>query len=201
MKSILPLLLLVLSSTNAVCSQTVVSKNAHQKPQLELATRIVEQHSCATHNLGFTLNFTVRNTGDLAVILDKTILISNIMVSRDYKSAATKRYEQELRYDLFETPKPAPADLSSFVILSPGNVYEFEDRVSVSVNDGSPVFAVGLGPGTHFLQVGVATWSYMVDPVIFQKQWRDKGYLWSKALTSLPMSFTVDLNRPVKACK
>src|ERR1041385_8583984 len=189
MKSILPLFLLVLSSANAVCSQTVVTKNAHGKPQLELVTRIVEQHSCATHNLGFTMRFIVRNTGGLAVILDRNILISNVMVSRDSRSAATRRYEQELRYDLFDAPKSAPADLSNFVILSPGNVYEFEDRVSVTVNDGSPLFKVGLGPGTHFLQVGVATWYYRSDPIVFAKQWRDKGYLWSNALTSLPMPF------------
>lgn len=201
MKSMLPLLLLVLSSANAVCSQTVVTKNVYGKPQLELATRIVEQHSCATHNLGFTMRFTVTNTGDVVIILDKNILISHIMVSRDSKSTATKRYEQELRYDLFDAPKSAPADLSNFVVLSPGNVYEFEDRVSVTVNDASPPFKVGLGPGTHFLQVGVATWYYMADPIIFAKQLRDHGYLWSNALTSLPMRFTVDLNRSIRECK
>jgi len=209
MKSMLPLVLLVLSSTSAVCPQTVITKSARSsfahrmngKPQLELATGIVEQHSCSAHDMGFTLRFTFRNTGDTAVILDKSILIADIMVSRDPKSAATKRYEQELRYDLFDAPKSAPADLSSFVIIPPGNVYEFEDRLSVTVNDGSPLFKIGLGPGTHFLQVVVATWNYLARPIAFGEKWRDKGYLWSNPMTSRPMPFTVELNRPIKKCQ
>jgi hypothetical protein len=137
----------------------------------------------------------------VAVILDKKILIADTMVSRDLNSAATKRYEQELRYDLFDAPGSKPADLSTFVILLPGNVYEFEDRLSVTVNDGSPLFKDGLGSGIHFLQVGVATWNFMADPINFRKKWKDKGYLWSSPVTSQPMSFTVELNRPTKKCQ
>src|SRR5678816_4402698 len=115
MKSVLTLLLV--SLTSAVCAQTVITNNARNtlvqqinaKAQLELSTRIVEEHSCSTHELAFTLRFTVKNTGDTVVILDKSILIAEIMVSHDPKSAATKRYEQELRYDLFDAPKSAPA--------------------------------------------------------------------------------------------
>lgn len=209
MKSKLPLLLLVLSFPSVVCSQTTNTKNARSsfnqrvngKPQLELATRILEQHSCSTHDLGFTLRFTFRNTGNTTVLLDKNILVANIMISRDPKSAAVKRYEQELRYDLFDTPNVAPAEPLAFVTIPPDNLYEFEDRLSVTVNDGSSLFKVGLGPGIHFLQVGFATWNYLADPSAFEKKLRDKGYLWSKPVTSLPMSFTVELNRPIKKCR
>jgi hypothetical protein len=209
MRSMLPLLLMVLSSTTTVYSLTVMTKNVHStlvrqvngKPQLELATRIVEQYSCSSDHIRFTLQFIMKNVGSTVLIIDKSILIAEIMVSRNLKSAGSKRYEQELRYDLFDMPTSAPSDLSSFVILSPGNVYEFENRVSVTVNDGSPQFKVGLGPGPHFLQIGVATWYYMADPMPFRRRWKDKGYLWSKSLTSLPMPFTVEMNRPIKNCK
>jgi len=115
MKTVLPLLLLALSCTSAVCAQTVVKKSAYSsfanrinaKPQLELTTSsIVEQHSCSTYESGFTLRFTFRNTGNAAVILNKRILIAATM-----------------------------------------------------------------------------------------------GYLWFSPLTSLPMPFTVELNRPIKKCQ
>ena len=51
-----------------------------------------------------------------------------------------------------------------------------------------------LHPGNYFLQLKVTTWYYLVPPEMYREKWRDKGYLWSQNMTSLPMAFTVNKN-------
>jgi hypothetical protein len=88
------------------------------------------------------------------------------------------------------------------VILKPGEVYDFEKvtRASFMVSDDPANPFHRLRPGNYFLQIEVATWTYMEEAEPFRKAWVDKGYLWSKGVTSQPMPFTLEQNRPIEKC-
>jgi hypothetical protein len=78
-----------------------------------------------------------------------------------------------------------------FVTLKAGESYTIMKDSAVNLHDGGKNSKGFLDPGKYFLQVRIATWYYFADPESYREQWRDKGYLWSKNITSDPMPFTV----------
>ena len=206
------ILLFALSCSPIVCAQATGNKktgnSAHRtkaETRLQLTTSVTDQVFCAPENLVLGLRLTFRNIGKEPVILNKRILFGGLMVSRDLKAAAARKYETSLRYDLFggdesESGLNPPTDLSNFVILSPGEQYELADRVSVWTNDVTPQTGNNLRDGTHFLQIEVGTWPYIIDPKPYHKKWKGKGFLWSQGLTSQPMPFTVMKDRQIIKC-
>jgi hypothetical protein len=172
------------------------------KAQLRLTTRILEQRSCSQGHFGLRLRLTLRNVGDEPVILHKEKAISRIMVSGNLAAVANKKYEQDLKYD----DPGATAGLDSplfpnFTILKPGEVIEFEESVSVYLFNEKRPAELLLREGTHLLQVDVGTWPYIAEPSPFRRDWRDKGYLWFEGLTSDPMPFTIEKDRPIVKCR
>ena len=171
------------------------------KAQLQLTTSVLEQRYCPPDHVGLKLRLTFRNVGEEAVILHKQSAISRIMVSRDLTAASAKHYEQEQRSDDpgADIGLDSP-NLSDFRILKPGQVFEFEEPVSVYLFNAQRSAERFLGEGTHFIQVDVGTWPYIADPAGFRKKWRDQGYLWYQGLTSQAMPFTIDKTRTITRC-
>jgi hypothetical protein len=144
--------------------------------------------------------------------LDKgSSVVGRHMVSRDLESASAAKYEEVGRaeYDAglyIPEALDVPTDMSNFIILAPGEVFEVESgwtRVHFIVNDGTRYSEAGLRLGSHFLQVEVGTWPHASESVVVRarRQWRSKGFLWTEPVTSLPMQFTIDPNRPISKCR
>lgn len=216
MKSILTCLLSVLLYATAVFAQQPADTKVETRPaaladtkeQLVFTTSIVKRSSCGPNHLALDLKLRFQNTGKNPVILSKKIFIGSFMVSRNLDDAAAKKYALSIRYsdfdvgpgDGFYTP-----DLSRFVLLRQGEVYEFEQSVSfptrsVSVPGAKPFPEIDISDGTHLLQIVVGTWPYVADPKPNRKEWKGKGLLWTKSLLSEPMPFTVDKNEPITKC-
>ena len=90
---------------------------------------------------------------------------------------------------------------SDFTIIKPGELVEFEEPVSVYLFNEKRKAERFLNEGIHFLQVDVGSWPYVADPTSFRRKWSDKGYLWFEGLTSDPMPFTIEKDRPVVKCR
>jgi hypothetical protein len=217
MKFALSFLLLLLSGGSSYpihAVTNVIDSAAYQgssRAKLQLTTRVMDYLSCSRNELTLRLVFTFKNTGRENIILDKgSSIVGRHLVSRDLKGVATKKYEEEGRSEYDAGPYTqtlnVPADMSDFIILAPGEVYEVESgwtRVHFTVNDGSPHSEAGLSFGPHFLRIQVGTWPNASETAVsrMRRQWRDKGFLWTETVTSLPMQFTVDRNRPISNCR
>jgi len=188
----------------APMQRSALVPDAAAMPRLQLTTSIVRARSCFKGQLGLELRFTFRNVGDQPVIVDKRSIISRALVSRSLSAATSKKYEQTIRSDQWGFYFAVdPSDMSNLVIIQPGEAYDLETgqtRVSLHVSEKMPESKGNLLPGNYFLQVEVATWTYIEDPSRFKKAWSDKAYLWSEGLTSQPMPFTVEQNRPIVKC-
>jgi hypothetical protein len=209
MKLIIMFLLLAVGCSPIVCAQAADNKKPDgglarppaSKAQLQLSTSLVERKHHCSNLMSLRVKLTFKNTGSEPIILDKRSFIGAEMVSHDLEAAAAKQYETTARYDLFDGAFFAvdPSDMSNFIILKPGEVYEkTRGLTSLWLDDATPPREGYLSPGTHYLQIIVSSWSYFTDPKPLQKRWSDKGVLWLEGLTSLPMPFTVenDPSRP-----
>lgn len=134
MKLIPTLLLLAVSCTLMVRAQSMSGQKAESsqaeqadsKAQVQLTTSIVERkHHCSTF-MGLKVLLTFKNTGSVPIIRDKRSFIIGFMVSRTVEAAEAKQYETTGRYDLFDGAffNVDPSDMSNFIILKPGEVYE-----------------------------------------------------------------------------
>jgi hypothetical protein len=211
MKLIPTLLLLAVSCTPMVSARSMPNKKAESsqaeqvdsKAQLQLTTSLVERnHHCSTF-MGLKVLLTFENTGSVPIIFDKRSFIIGKMISRTVEAAEAKKYETTVRYDLFDGAffNVDPPDMSNFIILKPGEVYEKTRGIgSFRVTTETPPPLGYLNPGTHYLQIQVNTWSYFTHSVHFEKLWSDKGVLWLKLMTSMPMPFTAEKNLSVAEC-
>jgi len=195
--------------TNGINSaSTPVGSNA----KLQLTTSVIEYLSCFPNDLTLRLRFTFKNVGTENVILEKrSSIVGRHLVSRDLEGLAAKKYEEEGRAEYDSGPDipdalEVPTDMSNFITLAPGEVFEVESawsRVHFVVNDGTRYSEAGLRVGSHFLQVEVGTWPHASESVVVRarRQWRNRGLLWTEPLISLPMQFTIDPNRPISKCR
>jgi hypothetical protein len=211
MKRLILVLTLALSFTTLLNQTTVGSEFQNglaalfvPKRQLELTTSVIKETSCSPGHLSLGLKFSFRNLGNDRVLLDKLSYVDRTLVSVNLNAASSKKYQQEIRAHLFADSFPtAPTDLSDFAIIQPGEVYDLESvqtRVSLSVSDGAKQSKDHLPPGDYYLQVEVATWTYLSDGKHFRLKWRDEGWLWYEGIISQPMQFSVKQNRPIVKC-
>jgi hypothetical protein len=152
---------------------------------------------------------TYKNTGIEPIILDKisATIVDRYMVSRSTKDAAVGKYSQEVRAEDFGgnygiEPQSLPG-LSRFVIIKPGEAHIVDGpwtTASLVVNNSVPHAIGALVSGTYVLQVQVDTWPYLSDVKQVRSKWKERGYLWSTSLTSVPMPFTIDSHHPIRKC-
>lgn len=178
---------------------------AARRAPVKFTTSIVKETSCSPNHLSFELKFTFKNVGSEPIILDKQSFVGRTMVSESLKAAAAKRYATEIRAHLYADVFPlSPKDMTDFAVVQPGETYDLQTRdtrVSISIDDGAPRSKDYLRPGSYFLQVEIATWTYLNDAEEFREKWKDRGVLWSKGLTSQPMPFVVTQDRPISKCR
>jgi hypothetical protein len=201
--------LLIVGCVRAHPPSTILAHNqyastfrAGSKARLQLTTTIIRRVSCSPDLFGLSLRLTFRNSGSEAVIIDKRSFWVRSLISTSVQAAGAKKYIDWSRGDMWGSLPFGPTDLSDFVILKPGEVYDFEKetRTSFMVSDDPANPFHRLRPGDYFLQIEVATWAYLDDARPFRQRWKDKGYLWSEGLTSEPMPFTIEQSRPIEKC-
>lgn len=200
---IMAVLLLVLGGI-PLPNKTSLAVGTARKARLQLTTSIVREKSCSRDHLSLELRFTFRNVGAEPVIIDKRSFVTRSLISQSLKAADAKRYELETRADLFDDIfATSPRDISNFAVVGPGESYDLQTeqtRVSFLIDDGTPRTKEYLRPGSYFLQIEIATWTYLDDAEQFRLRWKTTGMLWSEGLTSQPMPFVVEQSRPIAKC-
>src|SRR5829696_3815433 len=168
--------------------------NAHQtaEAQLQLSTSILEQRysvEAGSRYLRLLLNLIYSNTGNRPILLDKkSSLVYRKLVSKTLKAASQKKYVYDARasFIFVEAMRAvgmrmdSPTEREAFVTIKPGESYSLKAEVILYLYDGTKDTEDRLHPGTHLLQVKVATWFYFADVDEYREKWRDEGYLWSK---------------------
>jgi hypothetical protein len=212
MMKLLPiLLLLIVCCALTIAAQEALVENIGSKsiPQiqstveLQLTTSIIEQNYRCPNSIGFKLRLTFKNTGSESVILDKNSFVLGRFISRDETEASAKRFEINEYFDIFdgEYLLADPSEMSNFVILKPAQDFSIDDGIgSFSVDNGASNQKGLLRPGSHVLQVEVNTWTHLADAKLFQRKWKDKGFLWAQGLISQPMAFTVESTHKFENC-
>jgi len=193
------LLLVLFSCAAVICAQhetdrenkTAQTDATMQERFLELTTSVADQRICANDSIQVILRLRYTNVGSRPIILFKySSGISRVLVSRDIRSAAKRKYEYDAHQYLIATKvRLKPVDEldpneSLYVILKQGDYYEIE----------TDVYFVGqLRTGDRVLQVKVWTWydGSQAELTRLREKWQQFGYLWSKTVTSLPMPITI----------
>lgn len=189
-------------------NQSIKNSDQGAAAKLQLSTSVIEQRysvEAGSRLLCLMLNLTYSNIGNHPILLDKkSSLIYRKMISRNLKAAAAKKYEYDssshwisvsamqaagFQMDLQITPDK---EKETFITLKPGESYSLKTEIILRLYDGTRDTKHRLHPGTHFLQVRVATWFYFADPNEYAELWRNEGYLWSENMTSEPMPFKVE---------
>ncbi len=183
------------------------AQNGHVR--LQLTTSIVKQcynFEVNPASLNWTLKLTYTNIGHQPILLDKkSSVIYKSIVSRSLKKAVAQKYEYGLSSSFLDVRRAGthtetdPSE-DAFVTLKPGESYGLETDYGVLLSDGTRDSKDYLHSGNHLLQLRVTTWYYLDLPETYRERWRDKGYLWSQNMTSLPMPFTVEKQRNVRPC-
>jgi hypothetical protein len=188
------------------------SRETVSKPQLRLTTQVVKSEYYCRDSLRLQLRLTFTNTGRVPIILSKRSLnVASYTVSRNLERAATRQYERQGRYEDFgESAIFDPPDEKDFVIIPLGGSYEMpSNRTSVHLDTASDNTALenALPVGDYVLEVVVGTWLYiglnekgrpLSRDSEFREKWKSRGYLWTDALTSIPMPFKVEKKETAK---
>jgi hypothetical protein len=167
---------------------------------LQLTTSVIEQRYCSDGHVAFTLRFNFTNGGGETIILDKrSSIVQGFTVSRNAQQAAAGKHKMDVEFLLgidgqLLTLDRIP-DESQFVILKWGDSHAENHAFII------PSGHKKLSPGNYVLQLGVLTWHYArASNIEWRNKWRDKGYLWTNSVTSIPMPFTIQKQASLEKC-
>jgi hypothetical protein len=178
--------------------------HSNQQSKLQLKTNIIEQKSCRGDSLRLLLRLNYSNIGSQPIIFYKrSSVIGRYMISVNDKSAAARKYETEVSIMLdlmkaglhFDSP-----EMSLFVVLKPGESHSIEAELYLPLVFHKANKNNLLPKGDRVLQVRVVTWYYSEAADKYRELWLDKGYLWSKDITSLPLPFKVETGSEITDC-
>lgn len=204
MRNLLTAILLLMLAGISLPHKTTLAARLVRKAGIEVTTTVIKQRSCFRGHLSLELRFTFKNVGEEPVIIDKRSFVTRSLVSRSFNAATGRKYVQQIRSDLFADSFPLdPNGMSDFVILRPGETYDLQNeqtRVSLYVAEGSRESKDHLHPGTYFLQVEIATWTYLRNAEQFRQRWKTNGVLWHEGITSQPMPFVIKQNPSISKC-
>lgn len=179
-------------------------QNLQASPQLQLALSVADRRYCSTTNLRLKLRLVFTNIGNMPIVLDRqSSTVGNYKVSRTPEDAANNKYEADVIIDysllhIFRFDLPSE---SKFVILKPKESYETETELDIPfIYDGTASTNDDLHAGSHVLQIKVWTWYYPQSAEEWRVRWQAKGFLWSDAVTSLPMQFTLEKHPRLAKC-
>jgi hypothetical protein len=194
------------AQTSAPIGNDSSSPQAPPDGRLQLSTSITKEQYCFdgySPRLQLTLRLGFTNVGSTRVLLDKSSsVIERSLVSRNSNDAAAKKYlaETTYSYNLGRILREGLPDESFFVTLEPNESYSLDKDLGQLLYDGTKDSRDDLHPGNYVLQIRVGTWSYALPSEPYRKLWREKGFLWTKMTTSLPMPFTVVKQRQFAKC-
>ena len=159
--------------------------------------------------LDLELRLRYRNVGSRPLILYKgSVYVYEIKVSSSPADAADGRYEVNASLTWYTDGGAWKVGESSlnrrFVTLSPGGTYETKTHARVfATREGvSKRIEGSVGDGEHYLQVTIPTWygsQELADRL--RQKWSGTGSLWTEAVRSQPMKFTVEPKRTVADCE
>jgi hypothetical protein len=179
-------------------SKTVLMDSGRDKyhADLQLSTTVINQRYCGDGALQFVLRFTFRNGGGESIVLDKrSSVVPYYTVSRSAQLAAKGKHRMEVNALIgiggkITTLQTIP-DESKFVLLKAGDSHSEDHGFSI------PLATSKLDPGGYVLTLSVLTWNYpQASNIEWRERWRNKGYLWTDAVTSHPMHFVIE-KKPV----
>jgi hypothetical protein len=194
--------LLMVGACCAVAAQTsaggagrgdVVQESA--EAELRLTTTILKHELSPGEHLRLTLGLHFINAGTLPLILYRhSSVVSRYTVSRTREGALAKKFIRDvspLVMPIVPSPRTGETpDASLFVTLQPNESYVTETEVFLDLKADDE--DQELRAGDYFLQVRVRTWYDPSELAMSQrKKWRPLGYLWSGAVTSSPMPFSI----------
>ena len=178
---------------------------------LQLTADIVEQRYCSISNETITLQLKLRvrytNLGaDRLIIYQGHDLFYQIKV-RSVAATETKPYEVLLLNMHYFDEEFERIDASSpgrvFEKLAPKEFFEREliTGLGVTGNDKERS-STTVKPGPHILHIIVSTW-YQTPQLAekLRQQWQRKGFLWTRPLTSAPVSLDVETPATVSPCR
>ena len=185
-----------------------------QKP-LRLTLKVTDSRYCVGDDeidgLQLKLRFVYENRTSGPVILHKlTPEPSRVMIARTLAASAAQQYEIDFTQTWYNDKggdevsacckEAAPGNC--FVIIAAGSSYEVDGDVRVFAVRGDVKDVPGaIKSGDHALQLVVPTWSESGKLAQeLNTRWRTHGILWSKPLTSEPLTFTIDKDRKVVEC-
>ena len=208
MLSINPMFRLLIAVLIIVAATPATPAQAATDEALELTTEIAQQRYCVgdaeLDGVSFVLRIRYRNTGTQPLILYKgSTDVYGIVVRKTADGSVESDLEPHV---LWSSDKPWTVDSASlnslFVVLRPTETYEAVTTARVFVTrDDTRLIAGSVQSGDHYLQVTIPTWPGSKDLAdSMQDKWRSHGTLWSVAVTSLPMKFTIPKARTVSDC-
>ena len=164
--------------------------------QMEFTKDLIELRYCSNDSLQFVLRLNFSNKGKNPVILDKRYRSgSGFLVSRTFENAIKKKYQFTVETLSGFDPADSVPDETNFVVLMPGETYTLEQVVRL-YNRRS------MGTGQRVLQMIVDNWPYFTSSNIeWRDRWRNRGYLWTDPLTSVPMPFMLAKKAAIVECR
>lgn len=135
---------------------------------------------------------------------------TRVMIARTLADAAAQQYEIDFTQTWYSDKandessacykEAAPGNC--FVTIAAGSSYEVDGDVRVFAVRGDVKDVPGaVKSGEHALQLVVPTWNESAKLAQeLNNRWRSHGTLWSRPLTSEPLTFTIDKDRKVVAC-
>jgi hypothetical protein len=180
---------------------------------VQLKIQIKEQRYCRPNTLQMVLSLDFINTGkDRLIFFKDGHRIAEYALSRTLENALAKKYELNVRLfgSIFFYTKdhrdispvidtPTPSD-EYFIVIAPGEVYRSEESLTIPIEVNARTKQPDLAEGGHLLEVTLVTWPDIIAlPDKFRERWKEYGYLYSKGITSSPVSFTFFKTKP-KRC-
>jgi hypothetical protein len=182
-------------------------EKAQDKAKLLFTTDISEQQYCSKREMVLRLKVTYKNIGTVPIILDKRISW--------FINWKTKRISGKMKRNFKSTTTPSDLTINehfkgelpeeeSFIVLKPNEEYSYIQKGGniVRLYDGDDEETDRLREGKYTIQYSAYTWYYSLSSFNeYRQKWKNKGFLWSKNITSKPMLFEVQENTVTSKCE
>jgi hypothetical protein len=162
---------------------------------VELTKDLILLRYCSDDRLEFVvrLNFSNKSKGPV-VLVKRWRSSSAYLVSRTFENAIKKKYEFIVHILGGVDPADSVPDESSFILLKPGGSYSLEQKVNLNHRKS-------MRTGHHVLQMVVDNWPYFgASNIEWRERFRNRGYLWTDSITSVPMPFNVTKKATIVEC-
>jgi hypothetical protein len=196
--------------------EPIRERSATDAAPLKIKAEITREKYCAdsdgTYNIIFSLHMRFLNQTNVRLIVEKALGhgLYHITVTGDAKNLAAGDHEYDSNEDWIfgqvppETPEQFKSPGPNFAILNPGESLDAESDFWAmhagsqrdSAENRSP-----LKPGSHFLQVTLATWNHHTEPEEVRKRWEPFGDLIYKPIKTEPLAFNLPRDPKVENCK